>query len=308
MFDLLTKAIGDLIKKKAGLVVSFDRPAEDHAKPGTGTTVNAFLFDVREETTLRSNELSFERSNGKVTVERAPFFVTCSYLITVWVADTDADLQTQQKHLGQLMGILASQFEIPVPYTDVKADLKKSVRVPARLSSVDEKGGLSEFWSALGIKIRPSFVLKATVALHPSYPDEPIPEAKSLSLGIGVDKEPHTIWDRPEVIAEKLQTGLDRWHVIGGRVTDKNGEPQHVRVTIDQLNRQTETDPNGKYVFSSVPEGDYTISVSKISSGAPIASCDAKLHTPPRPPVTAAAPLRPEDKQSYDFPAIPTQK
>jgi hypothetical protein len=82
MFDALSAAIKSLIKAPGSPVkdieVTFDRPSDDYASKLTVATVNVFLFDVREEKTLRSNEWSFERSNGSVKVGRAPFFATCS--------------------------------------------------------------------------------------------------------------------------------------------------------------------------------------------------------------------------------------
>ena len=145
------------------------------------------------------------------------------------------------------MQFLASQPEIPGDLA--KNDFK--CPVPLRISAIDEKGSLSEFWTALGNKIRPSFVLNATIALEPPFKEEKHPAATSLRVAIGPIDE------------SDPQRG-DPLYLIGGKVTLSNtadrGKP--VRVMIEQLGRETSTDENGSYQFLSVPgSGDnpYTL-------------------------------------------------
>src|SRR5215468_5165355 len=63
-------------------LIAFDRP-DDSFKPAQ-TTVDLFLFDVRENMELRSNERRVERRNGPAVINRAPMRVACTYLITAW--------------------------------------------------------------------------------------------------------------------------------------------------------------------------------------------------------------------------------
>jgi hypothetical protein len=283
MFDELSKAIAKLIKDKnitgpQGVVeVSFDRPSEPYPKHDSAAMVNAFLYDVREDTTLRSNELSLTRANGEVGVARAPFYVTCSYLMTVWVhpgGQTADDSFLEQSILGQLMAMLAGQPEIPVPLAQgipwpLMAIMAVSpLLIPASISTVDEKGSLSEFWTAVGNKIRPSFVLKATVPLEAAYPGKTkIPAATSLSVAIGG--------------VEELHPTRSKRYVIGGKVTDDKGEPrQRATVEIVELRRQTETNSQGGWVFSNVPEAEYTIRVAPIKGEVQFAPQSVQVHVP----------------------------
>ena len=50
--------------------------------------VDLFLYDVRENRELRTNDWELDRpGNGSVTRHRAPRRVDCSYLITAWAGD-----------------------------------------------------------------------------------------------------------------------------------------------------------------------------------------------------------------------------
>ena len=56
--------------------VSFDRPS-DTFNP-QNTTINLFLYDIRENTELRSNEPVVERLNGLVSLRQPSQRVACS--------------------------------------------------------------------------------------------------------------------------------------------------------------------------------------------------------------------------------------
>jgi hypothetical protein len=121
--------------------------------------------------------------------------------------------------------------------------------VPLRVASIDEIGSLSEFWTSMGNKLRPSFVVKATVALMPPSAMEPWPVASSLLVTVGQKDHP----DSPH----------DPRYVIGGKVTyrDTPGPGNALesdrgnlaRITIEQLGWTTDTDASGFYSFVDVP-------------------------------------------------------
>src|SRR5215207_3840324 len=66
----------------AGAQVVFDRPS-DTFNPSQ-TTIDLFLYDVRENMELRSNEPRLERLNGQTRIHPPPLRVMCSYLVTAW--------------------------------------------------------------------------------------------------------------------------------------------------------------------------------------------------------------------------------
>ena len=50
--------------------VAFERPVDSYS-PST-RTINLYLYDLRENTELRSNETIIERQNGSATIRRPP--------------------------------------------------------------------------------------------------------------------------------------------------------------------------------------------------------------------------------------------
>ena len=66
----------------AAAQIVFEHPTEQFNPQQT--TIDLFLYDLRENMELRSNEPVIERNNGTAIIHRAPLRVACSYLITAW--------------------------------------------------------------------------------------------------------------------------------------------------------------------------------------------------------------------------------
>lgn len=63
-------------------LIAFDRPGEEFEP--RQTTIDLYLYDIRENLELRSNEPVIARHNSQVTINRPPLRVACSYLVTAW--------------------------------------------------------------------------------------------------------------------------------------------------------------------------------------------------------------------------------
>jgi hypothetical protein len=168
--------------------VVFDPPVESF-NPAQ-TTVNLFLYDIRENTQLRSNESTLTRHNGRVSIQRPPLRVACSYLITAWpVGGTEPTLQEHQL-LSQALFVL-SRYPI-IPSAFLRGKLVG--QVPALPMIVAKSDGLkdpSEFWSALGNKLRPSITAMVTISLEvadPKFEEAPIVKSHDIRIEGRVEK------------------------------------------------------------------------------------------------------------------------
>jgi hypothetical protein len=156
------------------VAISFDTP--DDQFPPTSVTLPAidlFLYDVRENLELRSNEWSMtRRSDGTAQRRLPPTRVDCSYLITAWPSES-APSPAQDEHmlLGEVMVVLLRYPKLPAELlqgnlNQQELPLPTSVLQPGRLQS------LGEFWQALGGKPKSALNYTVTIAVQPFEPVE----------------------------------------------------------------------------------------------------------------------------------------
>src|SRR4051794_10788552 len=106
MLDDLDKTLEALLKKRlppkyAELPITFAAPG-DHTPPAgiTPPAIDLFLYDVRANTELRSNDWLVERGKDGVTRRPPPVRVDCSYLITAWIAESSSS-PTESPHVTE---------------------------------------------------------------------------------------------------------------------------------------------------------------------------------------------------------------
>ena len=185
MLHELDQTLAALLKRELPgrdqITVSFAAPDDQFSvKP---PAVDLFLYDVRENLELRSNDEVVERQTDWTSIRyRPPVRVDASYLITAWpgggAGQTDS---SEDEHMllsavmrvllrfpklprELLQGSLARQ-DWPLPVTTLQ---------PGRLQS------LGEFWQALGGK--PKAALNYTVTL-------PVDVSEPEQLPVVVDRE-----------------------------------------------------------------------------------------------------------------------
>jgi len=147
--------------------ISFATP-DDQFPPQSVTlpAVDLFLYDVRENLDLRSNEVYVERrSDGTATRARAPVRVDFSYLVTAWSSESVPDrAQDEHRLLGEVMRTLLRHRTIPGDVlqgvlADQDLPLPASALQPGRLQS------MGEFWQALGGKPKAALNYSVTLAI-----------------------------------------------------------------------------------------------------------------------------------------------
>jgi hypothetical protein len=98
----------------AAAQVVFDRPVESFNP--SQTTIDLFLYDLRENMELRTSETQYVRTNGHVTVRPAPLRLACSYLVTAWpVGGSDLPLR-EHRLLSQVLQVLSQHPRIPASF------------------------------------------------------------------------------------------------------------------------------------------------------------------------------------------------
>lgn len=173
----------------AAAQIAFERPSEQYAP--SQTTVNLFLFDIRENMELRTKAPFVERRNGQAEIHRPPMRVDCSYLLTAWVAGGAGPKPVLEEHelLGQAMQVFARYPTIPKKFLQGGLT-EQGLPLPLSVGGTN-KGEMkdpADFWSALGNKLRPSLVVTVTLEMQTSEPETaPLAATKRLRIGLRSD-------------------------------------------------------------------------------------------------------------------------
>lgn len=198
MIDELDESLEALLKRElppsisGQISVSFAAPDDDFHSSVTLPAVDLFLYDVRENLELRSNEDFVERdTDGTGTRTRAPVRVDASYLITAWPGSTEKDRpEDEHRLLGEVLQALLRYRTLPRgvlkgSLANQGLPLPVSVLQPGRLQS------LGEFWQALGGKPKAALNYTVTFAVDVNKPEKVmLVTDKQISLNVGIEALP----------------------------------------------------------------------------------------------------------------------
>ncbi|MGF6778277.1 DUF4255 domain-containing protein [Paraburkholderia sp. GAS334] len=180
MIEDLDKTLAALLRRELApglseqVQVSFEAP-DDRFPPQSVTTpaIDLFLYDVRENLDLRSNDVFLGRDeDGSVHRQRMPVRVDASYLITAWPREGLANpAEDEHRLLGEVMRALLRYRTLPhelLRGSLAAGDLPLPVSAlqPGRLQS------LGEFWQAMGGKPKAAINYTVTLSVDVAMPEE----------------------------------------------------------------------------------------------------------------------------------------
>ena len=154
--------------------ISFATP-DDQFPPQSVTlpAIDLFLYDVRENLELRSNEVVVDRrGDGTATRTRPALRVDLSYLVTAWPsASVPNPAEDEHRLLGEAMRVLLRYRTIPeeVLHGELQGQmpaLPVSSLQPGRLQS------MGEFWQAVGGKPKAALNYQITLSVAVAAPEE----------------------------------------------------------------------------------------------------------------------------------------
>jgi len=166
------------------VTISFATP--DSEFPPSSVTlpaVDLFLYDLRENWELRTNDWAVERTPRTVVKHPPPVRVDCSYLVTAWASKSAPDpAQDEHRLLGEVIMILVRHRRIPAEVLqgslrDQDPPVRTKVLQTAALQS------LGEFWQALGGKPKAAAQYSVTISLPSTQPVEVGPPVTEKIMG-----------------------------------------------------------------------------------------------------------------------------
>ncbi len=168
------------------VTISFAAP--DDQFPPSAVSLPAiafFLYEVRENVDLRTNQWELDRQpNGMTTRKRPPVRVDCSYLITAWPSESAPNpAQDEHRLLGEVMKVLLRHRRIPESY--LRGELVgQDPTLPARIIPEDQLRSLGEFWQAMGGKPKATLHYTVTLSVDVFEPAEVGPPVTDKAIEI----------------------------------------------------------------------------------------------------------------------------
>ena len=245
----LDETIKQLLMQKGALDstevdICFDMPGQEWSAGITKPTINLYLYDIRENHDLRLYDWETERNEDKTaTKRRMPVRVDLTYLITVWTSNVDDEHRL-------LWYVLAALFRYPLIPTDVyQGELAGTDMLISTLVAQPD-GPLrnpADFWASLDNRLKASINYVVTVPLDLDvHVSAPVVSTRVLGVR-GIDQADSE---------ERLQ--------VKGVLHEK-GKPHQVipqaTLFIKEAGRTATTDEQGRWAFSKLSRGEYTVRV-----------------------------------------------
>lgn len=198
MIDDLDKTLEQLLKQHlpasvaAQAALTFAAPDADFPPPSVQLpAIDLFLYDIRENRDLRSNEWLLDRkADGTATKARSPVRIDCSYLVTAWASGSSTTPAQDEHHLlGEVLKVL---LRFPtLPESLLQGSLQgQEPPLPAASLQPGHLQSIAEFWQALGGKPKASLSYTVTVGVTTQAPFEtgPLVAEHLLTIKPDVDK------------------------------------------------------------------------------------------------------------------------
>ncbi len=245
MINQLDETIRKLVLARGNLdtdsvMVSFDQPTGDWAGGLTRPTINFYLFDIRENVDLRSQEWIVEHdANGQTHKRLAPLRYDLSYLVTVW---TQNQVEDEHAILWRVLGALAGAPTLPQDLLEpgLRNQPYPILTRTAQPSRAIEN--LPDLWGVMENQLRPSINYVVTLAMEREVVfTSPWVLSKRIDL-----RQVSAAEGEPERI---LQIGGIVYRAEGGQAVPA------AQVTLLETGAVATTDRFGRYRFANVPHG-----------------------------------------------------
>lgn len=226
--------------------IIFDRPSDALAPPKT--TIDLFLYDLREDLDLRSNQTTVSRAGNQTITHPAALRLACSYLATAWpVGGSDIPLQ-EHRLLSEVLVVLSHYPTIPSSFLQGSL-VGQEPPLPMVALHPDALKNLAEFWSSLGSKLKASLTVTVTISV-PVFSDitDFIVTTENLAFAPGMSAPAETALEFGGQVVNSLSQG------VAGAFVDVLDPLSLVPSAPQQTTRRT-----GHYVFPRLAAGSYKL-------------------------------------------------
>ncbi len=254
MIDDLDEALRQLLIREIPINngevdIEFKQPTREWSARLSRPTLNAFLFDVRENVKLREAEPAWQvtRGNGGGLRRINPVRLDCHYLVTCWATEPE----DEHRLLARTMMALFRNLEMPAEV--LPAGLQTQPRpIAIQVGQYDTLENPNDFWSVMDNQQRPGIVCVITIALDP-YQPLVSPLVRTVETRFLQAADART--GRKDEAA-----GGESFIQITGTV--RSEKPlDGLRVSVVGRAMDVRVRPEGQYMIRNIQPGEYTLEI-----------------------------------------------
>jgi hypothetical protein len=187
MFQDLDDTLKELLKQKVPIDetqidIKFELPNQDwESKLQKPATINLFLYDIRENLELRSNERHLTRNGATGTETLAPVRMDLSYMITVWTKAKE--IAVEHSYLGSILKTLLRYPTLPTEVLQGEMANLQPFVLRAWVAQPEKTPSIWDFWSSVDGQLKAGLSYIVTVPVQPFTPVEvPLVTEKVINL------------------------------------------------------------------------------------------------------------------------------
>lgn len=140
--------------------VAFDRPDEEWAARVSRPTISLYLWSVRRNVSTAYRDVDdVENWDGGEPRDADSFRVDCRYLVTAWASD----VRDEHFLLGAALKAILRHTKLPRQY--LQGPYRDVARVPFIEVAADDGRNDTDFWSALGGRLKPGLDITVTAVV-----------------------------------------------------------------------------------------------------------------------------------------------
>jgi hypothetical protein len=147
--------------------IKFEMPTHDWSSKLSKPTINAYLYDIRENVELRSNERYLTQNGHVGTLQQAPVRIDLSYFISAWTTD----ISDEHQLLGQ---ILVALLRFPLLPDDVLQGSMQTQPLPlqAWIARPERMPNPWDFWGHVENRMKSALNYIITGSFSPNAAEE----------------------------------------------------------------------------------------------------------------------------------------
>jgi Pvc16 N-terminal domain len=173
MIDRFDEALRVFLLQELGINdnevdIVFDQPKRAWSGRLSKPTINLYLHDMRENSTLRAQHplLNFQVQGNEAHMRRQPINVNLHYLITAWATKPEDEHRLLLETLVALLRFGGLPEKLRREYV---SELEEGISF--KVAQQDMQINPRDIWSVLDNEMRPAIDLQATLSINPLFKD-----------------------------------------------------------------------------------------------------------------------------------------